>query len=893
MTIFATLTPIDLGTNTRVTVRLCAVQDVAATGAGDQRWWPAIVTMPVIQSRFFDGDFSSSVQPASANMAVRLDVLIAGGQFPGVELYDWAGASCLLQRLSGGVLVDVQQMQVESFASEDFVLGLNLQAAGDLFDAEVLRSRYAGTTGAEGGADLRGQLKPWAFGRCLNVEPVFIDQIDSVFQVSGYGPVSAIPAVYERGNSFGASIGNFANYAALVAASIPPGRWGTCLAEGMFRLGAPPAGVITCDVDGDNVGGFLRRTGAILSQIATRIGLVDKVNAASMTALDTAVARNVNIVLREQTSFMELAQRMLAPCNAVASVGSNGRLIASRAVFGAEQFTLDAQGREMPPVLGMARQNTSAPYKRIQMGAARSWRVHTFDEIAFFADLIDRGLYVGAEVYREGNIVESADKSRWVYVNPTASAGNAPPTWPTASNAFWQNIAPPISGNLIGSIVAPANANRVPYSQFEQRVAWYVSAVFGVTGGALTFASSGGYQTLTYTANSPGPGNFGSFKSARFPVSGGERLSCQARMSTNIRSECRVTIRYFDASGSPIVAQPEVMPFAGIATPSQFLFQGFTDAPGNAVAGEIEAFVPATAAGALSASFSQPMITSAAAGQTVHPPFSPGPNAEDAADITATVNGAAEIIVDYSSSDVLISPLPLTETYQLVARGGLAFSSGVSWAVAIVSGTFSGAAPSISGTGSGQLSINSGLASGEAQLRVTASIGGAPYPPMNVKVTKRVALPTSSGGGTGGTSNFASDNTLTSFSTSGFAVISDDLTIALPSGVTTATLTASSLSLRTATTNTPVGDTICEFKWQREASPGTWVDVGTVATSSPNPGVLDDGDGFRFRQLGSVTCNRSATGLGPGSTQKFRLVGRVSGGNVRTITLTGTVSAQA
>ncbi|PWR45813.1 hypothetical protein DK295_15520, partial [Listeria monocytogenes] len=83
--IFATLNPIDLGTNTRVTVRVCAAQDMAATGAGDQRWWPAIVIMPVMQSRFFDGDFSSSVQPASASMSVRLDVLIAGGQFPGVE----------------------------------------------------------------------------------------------------------------------------------------------------------------------------------------------------------------------------------------------------------------------------------------------------------------------------------------------------------------------------------------------------------------------------------------------------------------------------------------------------------------------------------------------------------------------------------------------------------------------------------------------------------------------------------------------------------------------------------------------------------------------------------------------------------------------------------------
>lgn len=450
MTIFATLTPIDLGTNTRVTVRVCASQDEASTGAAGQTWWPALSSLPIIRTQFFDGDFTSSVEPATASIEIRLDVLIASGLFPGVERYDWAGASCLLQRVSGGSLVDVQSMQVESFASNNMVLGLRLKASGNLYEAEVLRSTYAGTTGAEGGADLKGQLKPWIFGRALNVEPVFIDQIDNVFQVSGYGAVQAISAVYERGASFGASVGDFANYAALVAATIPAGRWGTCLAQGMFRLGAPPAGVITCDVDGDNVGGFLRRTGAILSNVATRIGLVDKVSAASMSALDAAVPRNVNIVIREQISFLELAQRMLAPCNAVASVGSDGRLIASRVIFGSEQFTLDAQGREMPPVLSMERQNTSAPYKRVQMGANRSWRVHSFDEVAFYSELIDRGLYDAATVYREGNIVESADKSRWLYINPTPSSGNAPPTWPASGTSFWASMAPPLFPEAIG-----------------------------------------------------------------------------------------------------------------------------------------------------------------------------------------------------------------------------------------------------------------------------------------------------------------------------------------------------------------------------------------------------------------------------------------------------------
>lgn len=450
MTTLITLNPIDPGTDTRVTVRLCATQDPADTGADGQVWWPAIIAQPVIQARLFDGDFTSGVDNGSATVEVALAVLMRSGSFPRVERYDWAGATATIQRRNGGTLQTLAVMKVDSFASNAMQLSLRLAANAELFDVDVLAATYAGTGGVEGGADIKGQVKPWVFGRALNVEPVFIDQIDNVFQVSGYGPVQAISAAYERGASFGASIGDFANYAALVAASIPPGRWSTCLAQGLVRFGAPPAGVITLDVDGDNGGGFLRRTGAILTRIAGQRGLSANINSTSLAALDTAVPRNVNIVLADQISFMDLVQRMTAPCNAVPGIAPDGRLIVSRAVFGSEQFTLDAQGRQMPPVLAMTRQNTSAPYKRIQMGAARAWRVHSLDEIAFTADLTERGLYAAGTVYREGDIVASADKSRWLYINPTPSSGNAPPTWPTASDAYWANLEPPLAPEAIG-----------------------------------------------------------------------------------------------------------------------------------------------------------------------------------------------------------------------------------------------------------------------------------------------------------------------------------------------------------------------------------------------------------------------------------------------------------
>lgn len=130
------------------------------------------------------------------------------------------------------------------------------------------------------------------------------------------------------------------------------------------------------------------------------------------------------------------------------------------------------------------------------------------------------------------------------------------------------------------------------------------------------------------------------------------------------------------------------------------------------------------------------------------------------------------------------------------------------------------------------------------------------------------------------------------FSSGAFAVISDVMTISLPAGVTSATLQASAIALELVG-NTPFGVTDVEFKWRRETSPGVWGDVGAAATSSPSPEIVDEGDGFPTAFPGSITCNRVATGLTAGSTQKFRLEARVSGGNVRLVTPFGVVTAAA
>lgn len=448
MAVLAIIEPLDLALDERVVLRLSSDASVAAASHDGEAWWPAIPTPPTLGIDLFDGDFTSPVDVSTGQMGIRMDVVneLSGS----VRDFNWADAPVQLFDVRDGTAYSLFVGKVTRFAMEDFLLQLTMAVDTEPFEIDVLGSEYAGTTGIEGGDDIKGRVKPWVFGRALNVEPVLIDAIDNVYQVSAYGPIHAINAVYERGASFGPAEGDYANYDALVAADISEGEWATCLAQGLFRLGAPQAGVITCDVDGDNGGGFLRRTGAILLRIAEVLGISTAlIDEDSLEQLDLQVPYNVNVVISGQISLLDLAQAMAAPCNAVAGVSMLGKLFTSRVVLGNAVLTLDAQGRQIPPVLGAARQTVRPPYKRIKMGAAQCWRVHTFDEIAFYAELIARGGYDAGTVYREGNIVTTSDSARWVYINETPGSGNAPPVWPTTSNAYWSNLDAPLTAENI------------------------------------------------------------------------------------------------------------------------------------------------------------------------------------------------------------------------------------------------------------------------------------------------------------------------------------------------------------------------------------------------------------------------------------------------------------
>lgn len=516
-TLLVEIAPLDPADGTRKTIRATNVNDHRVTGLNSLIWRPAISENARLSIRLFKGDFDGSAAPAGGNISLRLDQLVP--QQADVRRFVWPGSTVKIWSGRAGDTWPWDQVFEGIIGgnprAERNGITLPLEVNAEPFNADILTEKYAGTGDEEGGADLKDKPKPWLLGRCFNVEPVLINATDSVFQFSAYGAIEAVTKLYERGSDFGASYGDYANYAALVAADIPAGRWGTCLAEGMVRLGAPPVGVITGDVDGDKYGGTWRRkTGEIITRVATNAGAGSLLDATSLSNLDTSVAAvatvnqgRIGVYLTDQETLLEFASRLASPCNAQAGISLLGQLFVSRVAIDTATITLDAQQRQMPRVTKSIEIGTRPPFSKIEMGYARSWRVHSTDEIAYYADLVDRGRYDNTAFYREGNMVDLEDGSRWVYINPVPASGNPPPTWPTTSNSHWDNLSPPLRFQ-VDAYITPTRVT-VP-STMSGTVTSYSGADFSfiarTTEGVdvssaflLSLATGGNPDGLTYT----------------------------------------------------------------------------------------------------------------------------------------------------------------------------------------------------------------------------------------------------------------------------------------------------------------------------------------------------------------------------------------------------------
>lgn len=179
---------------------------------------------------------------------------------------------------------------------------------------------YAGTnslpSGAEGTADdLEGKPKPILLGRRYHAEPVLVNTALLIYQLHD-GPMHAIDAVYDQAVALTASGSDRADLAALEAATIAAGQYDTCLALGLFRLGASATGKVTADARGDATGSYVNKPGEVVERILTRFcGYASgDLDSAAFAALNAAADDEIGLHFTAPVTRQAAIDAALAAC---------------------------------------------------------------------------------------------------------------------------------------------------------------------------------------------------------------------------------------------------------------------------------------------------------------------------------------------------------------------------------------------------------------------------------------------------------------------------------------------------------------------------------------------------------------------------------------------------
>jgi len=394
-----------------VTITAASIDDDRVCHLNGVTWWPALARLPALGYDFFGGDFDSrQIQAPASGIALSV------APWPNFARYIFANAPFQLWTGKAGDAWGSWTLRFSGRVSEqpqiaDGIADLTFGVDARWLDAPLLPT-YLGTGGAEGLASQKGQAKPLAIGAPRFISGVLIDPTNTVIQLSSAGSIQGVSVAFDALTRFPASVGDYASYAALVAATISAGNFATSLAAGMVRHGAPLAGQQSYHIDGDNSGtdGWARLPGDVIRRLAILSGGTGKINDASLDTLNSARPWPLSLYVDSQTTARDMVQRIAVSVNAVAGVTWLGQLFAAPvpkpqpvnilygttrpifggtnaqmngpALIGAPQLTLQADGSDLPPVASVEQVPIGTPFWRLALTAERTWTVHSQSEVA-------------------------------------------------------------------------------------------------------------------------------------------------------------------------------------------------------------------------------------------------------------------------------------------------------------------------------------------------------------------------------------------------------------------------------------------------------------------------------------------------------------------------------
>ena len=241
--------------------------------------------------------------------------------------------------------------------------------------------------------------------------------------------------------------------------------------------------------------------------------------------------------------------------------------------------------------------------------------------------------------------------------------------WNAATDEIASDVADvpviPVGGYYQGNYIAPTG-NRVPFSQFENGTASWgiIASGLNITATAAVQTDSSGVHlgtSYTSTAAAAGQAFQVGMSNASFAVPPGEGLAVQMCCSaTGPLSNAQVFIRYLGSGGASLNADQLIGTVA--ATGTWAWAQAFVVVPQNAARALLYCQSNVSGAGSGTVMVRMPCVTPVAPGQVAFPPFTPGPNAHDGADVTGSNTSNDTSHVSGTPSSTVISNLTAAQS---------------------------------------------------------------------------------------------------------------------------------------------------------------------------------------------------------------------------------------
>lgn len=351
----------------------------AGVNLDNKEWLPLLETLPT-----FSLNLMSSGQLQIPTISYGDLEFICSDAYGNEEWssYDWSNAlaSCWYGE-DGDPFSQYTQVfagRVSGFNRQEIYASVALLGSEADLQRPALFDEYEGTGGLEGGAGIKGTLKPRAHGFCKTVSPVQIDTVYLVYQVHGYGPIAGIAKVYDFAQELDPAIANVSTYNELIALDLQPGQWATCNTHGLFRLGGSTDKKLTCDVMGALFNGVYTNTVKTITQ-----QLIREVQPTAVFGTFGSFAdAEWCFYAKEATSVADIVYRAVYEAGGYLIPDGAGRWQVGDFYSPVNRGQLRSDRSTLPLVISHEEKTSTGPVWKVSVGHSRCWSVHTESEIS-------------------------------------------------------------------------------------------------------------------------------------------------------------------------------------------------------------------------------------------------------------------------------------------------------------------------------------------------------------------------------------------------------------------------------------------------------------------------------------------------------------------------------